>query len=494
MPSNNLCNLKISIDNIPSEILKAKLSTEYELSGEANLVTKKSQYRLECLKICKMQLKTENYTKKALKNKQLIKFFCTILIGIIGSGAIKAQESPKWIKELAIPLDSNLIESKRINQFLKSENQIMMGEPTHGDGNIMSYKIKLIKNLHENFGFNVILFEGDMLGFMASNKNAKEGNRTRTIINDVLPPMWKNSKELNELVEYVEKENSNGDSIFIAGFDTQFDTKSSINSFVSDFPKFLSSNNIAFSTEIGETGEDEKQNLISTFTALVYRGFRKGKPINTVDFSRFEHTIQRLKDSLEHFTTNDGRFWAQVLTNLKDYLPEMYANNNLPYKYITTEMNLRDSIMANNYIYQAEHSFKGKKLIAWAATDHIRRSMPNESSKKMGEFLSEKLKEKSPYIIGFTSGDGMYYNYIDKNTYPIPDLKPNSFEDFAKKLNRGDLFFDLKRNKQKRKASGISDMISMRPLGYRPITQNWSNILDAIIYIDQAKASNIIKR
>lgn len=401
----------------------------------------------------------------------------------------KAQEMPAWIREFGVPIDSSL-KQRELFSSLKGERHIMLGEPTHGDGSVIDYKVRLIKKLHEEYDFDVILFEADMLDFFIAQK--QRGLTSQELVDATLPSMWKNARELQALITYVDQQNKSGDSLFIAGFDTQL-TRASIKHLNTALPLYLKKHDIVLSPVEGSNGLDEHRNFFSALIILINKGIKSNASIaSKLDFTRFENTLKELKERSSGIRTAEGKFWTQELGNIADYLPFLYKANNLPHHFKVPEESLRDSIMANNHRYQIQEHFKGKKTITWAATDHIRRNVPGERSKRMGQYLDEQVRTGA-YIIGFTAGVGQYYNYIDKNTYDIPALTTGSFEHFAQQLQKGDLFFDFKAKKDKIGKSASEREISMRPLAYQPRTNDWATALDAIIYIDHAKASQMIK-
>lgn len=447
---------------------------------------KSLQDALESKNKCSSKYKM-NFVGGKTKLITMIKIRLTIIIIFAGLG-LSAQEMPFRIKGEGLSMKSLLSQRALLKKYLGDEKHVMLGEPTHGDGSIMEYKVQLIKELHEKHGFDVILFESDMLGLHIASTIEHEG--IGEVINKTLPSMWKNSTEFQELVSYIDQQNKSGDSLFIGGFDSQL-TQSSIRHFNSTLPIFFKNNNIVLSKEIGWNELDEHRNFFSALVLLINKAFTKNPTlISKVDIKRFEGTLRMLIEESVKVNSNDGKIWAQALKNVSDYLPLLYKNNQLPYSSSVAEISLRDSVMANNYIFQANSIFNGKKIVSWAATDHIRRNFKHEKAKKMGQHLNEKLR-RPPYVVGFTAGEGTYYNYLDKKVYPIPNSERGSFEEFAKHSNKEDFFLNLKSEKNSTDKEPSNLSISMRPLGYYPISANWALALDAIIYVDFARASSV---
>jgi|AVFP01.1.fsa_nt_gi erythromycin esterase-like protein len=83
----------------------------------------------------------------------------------------------------------NEIESKRL---------VFLGEQSHGEGNVFSYKVELIKYLHQNHDFNVIAFESGIFDCYYADKQGEY-----EILKDAILPIWSNSNELQPLFKYI---------------------------------------------------------------------------------------------------------------------------------------------------------------------------------------------------------------------------------------------------------------------------------------------------
>jgi erythromycin esterase-like protein len=60
-----------------------------------------------------------------------------------------------------------------IGKSIGEADIVLLGEPSHGDGGAMQMKTRLVKYLHEQKGFDVLLFEADLYAIMFSLTNVK---------------------------------------------------------------------------------------------------------------------------------------------------------------------------------------------------------------------------------------------------------------------------------------------------------------------------------
>ena len=49
-----------------------------------------------------------------------------------------------------------------IRNAVKDKMVVLLGEPTHGEGNVISYKTEIVRFLHDSLNFNIISFESGL--------------------------------------------------------------------------------------------------------------------------------------------------------------------------------------------------------------------------------------------------------------------------------------------------------------------------------------------
>ncbi|HEU4497237.1 MAG TPA: erythromycin esterase family protein [Flavobacterium sp.] len=367
-------------------------------------------------------------------------------------------------------------ESNGLKEMFKDKTVVMLGEPSHFDGAIFKAKIDLIKWLHENLGFDVILFESGFYDVNLGYKNSKNDSALQKEMSKVLLEFWKDSKELMELFKYVDKFKSTKNPIEIDGFDSQITSSYSL-SIADDFDLAL----------------NEKKSIITKHK--YYNRFKN----NLKDFLTLEKEgagfKQTAKDSLSIFLefiandlesseTKNGLRLAQTARSIES---QIMTSSSIPYvmkqgiEFIANYNNIRDRQMAENIKWLIKNNYQGKKVIIWAANTHIARNLVDLKSSDdkaiysgyttMGDYLKKSFGEQL-YALGFTASEGTIYG---ENNKPV-ELKvdKNSLE-FSLSKTSSD-YGILKPNQS---LSGMS----LYTFGYSPVKTQNKQLFDGIFYV-----------
>jgi erythromycin esterase-like protein len=97
----------------------------------------------------------------------------------------------------------------------------LLGEPSHGDGGAMQMKTRLVKYLHEQKGFDVLLFEADLYAIMFSLTNVKNTANIDRIAKENIYTCWSESKVSEDLWNYYKSELLGANPIYIGGIDVR---------------------------------------------------------------------------------------------------------------------------------------------------------------------------------------------------------------------------------------------------------------------------------
>ncbi len=302
---------------------------------------------------------------------------------------------------------------KPVEDQIGSKRMVMLGEFTHGSREITLNRNDLISYLHENIGFDLILFEsglGELAAIESDKKNMSPEQMTSGFFGG-----WR-TKEFAELMAYVKEKD-----MAIGGFDVQ----RTGDGFLQLIKQVGSAEGIdVFSWERSEKQFSEIKNDLSDFevgyetvkpkTELLIRDYQEAlakagtlgaSPQNKYLLRTFENRIAYLEYMLE-FKRTDG--WHKRWT-------------------------ARDSLMAENVKWLREEMFPGKKVIVVAHNYHVAKY--NRIEKVMGEFLEPRFG-RSTYVIGAFAAQGEYAN----NAGEIEELSPSDPVD----LDIKDLILALK--------------------------------------------------
>ena len=119
-----------------------------------------------------------------------------LLLFLIISKIVFSQED---IRGEFIPILENTNYSF-LSQILKDKKIVLLGEQSHGDGATFEEKITLIKYLHENLGFNTIIFESGMYDNFKSYKDFISKKEKIDIFDNTIGGIWSDTQYFQELM------------------------------------------------------------------------------------------------------------------------------------------------------------------------------------------------------------------------------------------------------------------------------------------------------
>ncbi len=251
---------------------------------------------------------------------------------------------------------------------------VCLGEFNHGCGEIFASRIDIIRQLHDQLGFNTILFESG-LGEVGVIDIKKDDLTENQLVNGFFGP-WRTA-EFQELVAYARSEN-----LDIAGFDVQ--RTGTI------FTAFLSEKQSEFKSVEEEFVAVKR--LLGNRRA-VYDSV-KDRTNELID------TYNKLADSWE-----GDKFVRKVLLDRAEFL--RYKLEFTKTKDYTERWKARDVAMANNVKWLLAQLDDSEKVIIVGHNFHIARY--NEKETVMGEILDEQYGDDM-FVLGVFAATGTFHN------------------------------------------------------------------------------------
>jgi erythromycin esterase len=142
------------------------------------------------------------------------------------------------------------------------------------------------------------------------------------------------------------------------------------------------------------------------------------------------------------------------------------------------------------------HRFAGKKVMIWAATNHLARNTslnhPKDSRERatLGDYVWERIG-KEFYTVAFTANSGKIGIVDTCSKQRVGDLASaahGSFEDVAEKLAIPFFFVDLRHTSP---SGWLRGTYAAGPIGYSPQNRRWSQIVDSFFYLETAEPDRI---
>lgn len=392
----------------------------------------------------------------------------------------KIAEIEKYIKkvERISPFDTSFEDFSFLKDFLRDKDIVMLGEQTHFDGATFLAKSRLIKYLHQELGFDVLLYEAGLYDTerLWQTLKSKENNSISDFLK-ALYPFWCENRENEELMKYILKNIGSGQELEIAGFDVQFtgnvknhERDSVLNRYIASQPQINDTLFPAFFSI-----KNRYSSYVNKWQVYKFTETKKDSILNDIQ------TIKNILSAKEKQNSDDS-LYVRFFNNLET----LYGYS---WKYDIGEdirFHLRDSAMADNFIWLKEQKYKNRKVIIWAANMHT--SYSNScynpafaNFTPMGEHIKNKYGERV-YSINFTS-----YSHESNLSDSEKIYSNKSLEYLLHQLGTPYLFLhfnDIDKNSFLRK-----ELIMNCNQGFN-LNARWSEMTDAIFYIDKMTGLN----
>lgn len=409
--------------------------------------------------------------------------------------SVSVPEEVNWISDNAYkptsvdPNNTNFEDLQFLKTVIGDRRLVMLGEQTHGDGTTFSAKIRLIKFLHQEMGFDIIAWESGVYNCHKSWLEMKSGKDGRQAVKKSINTVWSDTQEVYPLFDYMDDAPY---SLELIGMDPQFFGDFD-NELGDDLEAFLQSRN---SVIVNEADWADNKSLLKD----LLNAERDPAALGEVTLNNASTLIEALTSEITMFDQtpqvellNDPEFWLQVLYNIK----------------ITTQIHqlwkaedhngslIRDEAMGNNMSWIMDR-YPDRKIIVWAASTHISRDIDdvlwyNSNTKdyfnllpykQMGEYVFEKYGDEM-YAIGFTAYQGRFYNYLTGKFDKI-NTHDGSLEDYLNQTNEEYLFIDYRGNLP----DWMKGVFVSTVFAYNNAKNDWTNSLDGIFYTRNMEASN----
>lgn len=303
-----------------------------------------------------------------------------------------------------------------IDDFVMNKDIVLLGEFNHETPEVFEIKNDLIKYLHEQHGFNTILFEAGIGELIVANQQKE--SLTPAEMTYGFFSYWR-SKELQDLMQYIRQE-----GMEMAGFDVQRFGRSFANILTQE------SKTLSIDTSIYQSIEKRfgaVQDILTDRRSTYDASKDKTNQLIT--------DYDRLLTFFREATTENGLFIKRTIENRIHYLKfrlQFLKDQNWNQRWIE-----RDSMMAENINWLLDNFYKDEKVIIYAHNFHIAKY--NEKEEVMGEYLAAKM-DSLMYSIGFFAGSGTYRK--DK-VLSSPDTSQLDIKHIIQELEKGVNFLHI---------------------------------------------------
>lgn len=354
----------------------------------------------------------------------------------------------------------------RLKTILKDVEIVMLGEQSHGEATTFSTKIKLIKYLHQEMGFDLLVFESGIYDCQKAWELISQGADVKTSLAKSIFMLWSTTREFFPLTQYVEDNLHTAHPLKVLGFDNQFTGRLSEKQFCTDLSEYVNELDPSWTTS------REWKHFIKSMALLARY---ESDSLKKRDIASDTTYIRGLTSKISEATQDSlADFWIQSLKSAKAFLSDM-----------SLKTDFRDKQMAENLIWLKERH-PNSKIICWGATSHFLYNSKVVKMKSpliqamggkyykghlmMGSYIKDTYGPKV-FTVGFTAYQGKYNMFYTKK---IRKAKKGTLEGLLGESKGDNLFLPLD-------GAGVGGYRS-RPLGNRYMKNDIDLVMDAVVF------------
>lgn len=376
------------------------------------------------------------------------------------------------------PDSTNYGDLDAIGKAIGDSRIVMIGEQDHGDATTLLAKTRLVKFLHEKKGFDVLAFESDFFGLNYGwDRLQKNEDSIKKFIQGNIFGVWTGCFACKDLLfQYIPNTFKTESPLILTGFDMQMFLVYSYQNLLQKFDSIL------FAYQLPIT---KRADYTDSIRPLLYSIYNTQTPGAKEKYDTRNLILTQILEQLkERIPQTD--FWLKIA--------ESFVALNSYYKVFNVDFikrgNIRDEQMAKNLNWLCKYKFPGKKIIVWAANEHVSKYAdtlnPVKQMRTMGSFFTgDAIFSKTTYVLGFTSYEGETGRVFSKET-SIPKPKPNGFETWINKDFQY-AFVDFKPYMSQMAVR--PEEFYLKALGHNTaFKKDWTKVFDGIFFIREMSA------
>ncbi|SHJ70671.1 Erythromycin esterase homolog [Hymenobacter daecheongensis DSM 21074] len=366
--------------------------------------------------------------------------------------------------------DTSFADLEFLTQEIGGARVVLLGEPSHGEGNVFEAKARLVRFLQQRMSFTTLAFESGFYEVNKAQQQLEAGVPAREALGSSVFGIWAATQEFEPVEKLVAAH-----QLRVTGFDPQL-TGTYGEELVDDLEVFLEPQKA--SAAINYDYLDEVLGFMQHFN-----GFPAGHTLG-----EWERNVKLADRLLAKAGTTPARraaaeHWQQTLRSLQA-LARDYVQNDPSVKdhqtFQARDNNPRDAQMADNLLwYLRQHP--QEKVICWGATAHFANqtqlidNVEIQQFRPMGWHVKNALGAQA-YILGTATAGGTYAA-VGETARPIASPPAGTLEARLDSLGADYLFLNLKQNFGSRRFPAYSIM------EYTPLVAEWAQVVDGVLFL-----------
>ncbi|RZK16109.1 MAG: hypothetical protein EOO56_20825, partial [Hymenobacter sp.] len=410
-----------------------------------------------------------------------MKWFRWVLLWGLGVGlglgaraqvTLPDQAVPARALRSVSPADTTFAELEFLRTEIGGARVVFLGEPTHGEGNVLAAKARLVAFLQQRLGFTTLGMESGFYSLHKAQRQITLGKSVDKNLESSIFPIWMRTQEFQAVVPLVGQE-----GLRVMGFDPQLTGEYSTD-LVDDLDDFLSE----------EKGSDainfDLLDDIISYQAEHFAFPPSHQPAELeAELAKADKLLAKAATAPAAARRNEALFWQQCLRSLRT-LARDYAAHDPGAKsqadWVAADSNPRDAQMAENLLwYLRQHP--DEKVICWGALPHFANRVEvlgNEelrAYRPMGRAVKEALGAGQAYILGTLAGGGTH-GLPGTAGVAVPAPAAGTLEASLLALGSPYAFVSLKHDAAGRQLTTYA-------FDYQPLAGPWSEVVDGFLFL-----------
>jgi erythromycin esterase len=417
----------------------------------------------------------------------------TMCIGLCTSWTHQAADDEAariaWLEEHALRIASidpdhhDFSDLQALKAAIGEARVVQLGEQSHGDGAVFLAKCRLVRFLHQEMGFDVLVWESGVFDCRAVNRGLQDPEMpVEDAWKNGLFGIWALSAQVRPVLEYVRAVSGTERPLEVAGYDCQLSS--------GDTARWLD----AMERLMRPLGDEHPSRRVLDAirrNAGVLSGSAQSEA-QAEGVIQGLHNLAGLLDA-SHPALIEAHGEEEV-NFLRRTIDDCLATARMTLAFQKrrrgeqASLNDRDQRMGENLIWLANERYSGRKLIVWAATMHqvhdveaIRPSFNQDMYKDTASAgsVANGVLGDDMYTIGFDAHEGMA-GICFGHPGPVAPSPPGSLGALLAQIDHPFLYVEFRALPAEH---WLRQPIVARPLGYAPMDAVWPRQLDGIFFI-----------
>lgn len=362
--------------------------------------------------------------------------------------------------------------------LLADKRVVQLGESGHGVREFSQMKVRVIKYLHEELGFDVLAIESSLYEcFVADRKVGSEA--AQTVLDRCAFSVWRTSAVL-ELFEYIESTRATERPLRLVGMDTQVSSPMG----VAGRPTFFHDVVAQFDGAYADTVAAIDTNFIEN-----HRRTAAGQHVYLLGnrdwlIPAYERLAGFLESQLPALAAigdeayREGLVGAQTARSTIAFIEQLTTEST-----VSTEH--RDLGMSANMTFITDRLYPDEKVVVWAHNFHIRHANhqidPLPAPFTMGHWQKQRLND-DVYTIGLYMYTGNTAAN-DRSVYPVAQALSGSVESVLYNARRHWMFVDLRGAETSAGTGWIDGTVTANAWGVNPVSMVPRTQYDGILFV-----------